>query len=152
MSGSKSLDRLDPSRAADAEAAREGRRRARETEGAVFEAIRRGAAHADVARAHDLSVAAVRRIVARELRRRAPERDEAYRRTQIARLERTILAINATIEEGDWRAAFALPRLLTALDRYHGVSVEDLRNLRFALPPPDDALATIDATAGENDL
>jgi len=116
----------------------------------VFESVRRGAAYTEVARAHDVSVARVRRIVARESKRRAPERAEVYCRTQIAGLERTVLALGETVDGGDWRAARALPSLLDALDRYHGFSADDLRGQRSARDRAEDPLATIFSEIAEN--
>ena len=134
--------------------AAEKRRRADvEARALILAALARGDSHCEIADRHGVDVTTVRRIVSKALEDRPPLSTRDHAAIQIARLERAVKAFDFALLEGDWRAAAAFPRVVQALDRYHGFveasgeAEAQLRRLRApetapALPPPPPQLTS----------
>ncbi len=99
-------------------------RRARRTQAAAlrdasFDWLAKGFTHQEIAAARKVSLAVVRRDVARAIRARQIESRDGHAQLQIARLTQGLAVVTHRIEKGDMAAVGPLVKLVTALDRYH---------------------------------
>ena len=124
-------------------------RRARRTSAAAlrdasFGWLADGFTHQEIAAARKVSVAVVRRDIARAIRARQPETREGHAQLQIARLTKGLALVADRIERGDMAAVGPLVKLVGALDRYQGgapaPSRARSRGEAAALPAPRLAL------------
>src|SRR5579863_7372908 len=158
------MPKSDPSKSAKSvrqmrgEAARLRRRDEVEARAALMAALVRGESHAAIADRHGVDVTTVRRRLRQEFEARPPLATRDHASVQIARLERAVRAFDEALDAGDWRAAAAFPRVVEALDRYHGFveasgrAEEQRRRLvandqRQALAAPPGQLTTDDLSA-----
>ena len=134
------------------------RRRAAAARDASFDWLAKGFTHQEIAAARKVSLAVVRRDIARAIRARQIESCDGHAQLQIARLTRGLAVVTHRIEKGDMAAVGPLVKLVTALDRYHapeGAPAEPPRarlaspRLSSALPAPP--LAIVHVAAPEPD-
>jgi transposase-like protein len=111
-----------------------GRRLARaERRRTVFELVVSGHSYEAIARETGLGISQLRREVAKAIEARRLDAPERHVRLQVARIEKALLAADAAIERGDLKAVSPYLKIVTALDRYHGLAA--------ALAPPEPASA-----------
>ncbi len=149
----------EPAPAADPETKRRLDRRARRTRAAAmrdasFDWLAEGFTHQEIAAVRKVSVAVVRRDIARAIRARQIETRDGHAQLQIARLTKGLAFVTHRIERGDMAAVGPLVKLVTALDRYHGpegapterpqVRLQS-RKPSVALPAPPLAIAHLAA-------
>jgi hypothetical protein len=96
------------------------RRRAAALRDASFEWLADGFTHQEIAAARKISVAAVRRDIAKAIRARQFETREGHAQLQIARLAKGLALVTRQIERGDLAAIGPLVKIVAALDRYQG--------------------------------
>ncbi len=132
---------------ADSEAKRRLDRRARRTRAAAlrdasFDWLAKGFTHQEIAAARKVSLAVVRRDIARAIRARQIESRDGHAQLQIARLTRGLAVVTHRIEKGDMAAVGPLVKLVTALDRYQtpGGAPAEPPQARLASPQPSVAL------------
>ncbi len=141
-----------PSRRAEARAA--GRaRRARQVAAreAYFDALAAGFTVQQIAQTAKVSVATVRREIDRAVASRRLDAPDHYIHLQVERLMKALRVVDLRMERGDLNAVFALTRLATTLDRYHGPAARAAtapRPTELALAAPPLALAHAPAQAG----
>ena len=132
---------------ADPEAKRRLDRRAQRTRAAAmrdasFDWLAEGFTHQEIAAVRKVSVAVVRRDIARAIRARQIETRDGHAQLQIARLTKGLALVTHHIERGDMAAVGPLVKLVTALDRYHGPggAPAEPPQARLASPQPSVAL------------
>ena len=109
-----------------------------------------------IAKAMDMSVAAVRRAIAQALADRRLELPEDYARLQVARLNKALRCADVLLEEGEAKAIPHFVKVVAELDRYHGLTRpmrlgKPARQLRASrLPPPPLALTHTGDTPQQN--
>ncbi len=96
------------------------RTRAAAMRNAAFDWLAEGFTHQEIAAVRKVSVAVVRRDIARAIRARQIETRDGHAQLQIARLTRGLALVTHRIEGGDMAAIGPLVKLVTALDRYDG--------------------------------
>jgi hypothetical protein len=116
------------------------RRQAAALREASFDWLADGFTHREIAAARKVSVAVVRRDVARAIRARQAETREGHAQLQIARLTKGLTLVAHRIGAGDMSAVGPLVKLVTALDRYQGAAPA----ARLPAPAPS-ALAALAA-------
>ncbi len=131
---------------ADPEAKRRLDRRARRTRAAAlrdasFDWLAKGFTHQEIAAVRKVSVAAVRRDIARAIRARQIETRDGHAQLQIVRLTRGLAVVTHRIEKGDMAAVGPLVKLVTALDRYHGAGRAPAERAPSRLPSREQAVA-----------
>jgi hypothetical protein len=87
---------------------------------ASFDWLADGFTHQQIAAARKVSVAVVRRDIAKAIRARQMETREGHAQLQIARLTKGLALVAHHIERGDLSAVGPLVKVVAALDRYHG--------------------------------
>lgn len=126
----------------------------------LMAALASGESHGDIADRFGIDVATLRRRVREELAARPPLPARDHVSVQIMRLEGALRAFAQALARGDWRAAEALPKVVQALDRYHGLAeaagraAAQMRRLgalgqAAALAPPPARLPFAGAAEGE---
>ena len=150
--------------AADPETKRRLDRRARRTRAAAmrdasFDWLAEGFTHQEIAAVRKVSVAVVRRDIARAIRARQIETRDGHAQLQIARLTKGLAFVTHRIERGEMAAIGPLVKLVTALDRYHGpeggpperpqVRLQS-RKPSVALPAPPLAIAHLAAPEAQD--
>ena len=88
-----------------------------------------------------MSPSAVRRAVGQALAKRQLDAPEDYARLQVARLTKALRCADLSLETGDLKAIAPFVKVVTELNRYHGLNVGPAR----AAPPA--ALPDIAPTA-----
>ena len=101
---------------------------------ACFELLSAGYGHTEIARRLKVSVASVRRDVARAVDQRRLDAPERYIHFQVDRLTRALRSMDDLVERGDTRAVAPYIRLVGALDRYHGLDARYRREPSFPEP------------------
>ncbi len=96
------------------------RRQAAALRDASFDWLADGFTHRQIAAARKVSVAVVRRDIAKAIRARQMETREGHAQLQIARLTKGLALVAHHIERGDISAVGPLVKVVAALDRYHG--------------------------------
>ncbi len=99
-----------------------------------------GFSHQEIAAARKVSVAVVRRDIARAIRARQAETREGHAQLQIARLTKGLALVAHRIEGGDMAAVGPLIKLVAALDRY-GAPAPSGAPQRFAAAALPEAAA-----------
>ena len=124
---------------------------------ASFDWLANGFTHQEIAAARKVSVAVVRRDIARAIRARQIETRDGHAQLQIARLTRGLAVVAHRIERGDMAAVGPLVKLVTALDRYHGPgrrasgrNPPGARQSPGALPAPPLAIAHVAAPKAQD--
>jgi len=115
----------EPAPAADEAAKKRLDRRARRTKAAAlrdasFDWLADGFTHQEIAAARKVSVAVVRRDIARAIRARQIQTREGHAQLQIARLTRALTLAANRVQSGNLAAIGPLVKVVAALDRYHG--------------------------------
>ncbi len=105
---------------------------------ASFDWLADGFTHQQIAAARKVSVAVVRRDIAKAIRARQAETRESHAQLQIARLTKGLAVVAHHIERGDLSAVGPLVKVVAALDRYHGGE---------APPPAREAASEVPALA-----
>jgi hypothetical protein len=100
--------------------ARARRKQAAALRDASFDWLADGFTHQQIAAARKVSVAVVRRDIAKAIRARQAETREGHAQLQIARLTKGLAVVAHHIERGDLSAVGPLVKVVAALDRYHG--------------------------------
>ena len=126
---------------------------------ASFDWLAEGFTHQEIAAVRKVSVAVVRRDIARAIRARQIETRDGHAQLQIARLTKGLAFVTHRIERGDMAAVGPLVKLVTALDRYHGpedapterpqVRLQS-RKPSVALPAPPLAIAHLAAPKAQD--
>jgi hypothetical protein len=106
---------------------------------AIFDLFVSGFSHQQIATGLKISPATVRRIVDTSVAERRLDAPEHFARTQVARLSKALLYADLKLEGGDIRAFTPYLKILSALDRYHGL---DPRRLPQRLEHTQDMSAT----------
>jgi hypothetical protein len=144
-----------PSERQQTRAAAKARRAKRvERREAYFDLLASGYTHHQIAAAMRVSLASVRRTIDQAIAERRLDAPERFVHVQVARLLKALSAADMRIEQGDIRAIAPLVRIMTELNRYHGLGAKYQRLPEAAgapepsparLPPPPilptDALA-----------
>ena len=89
---------------------------------AILEFFMAGHSHDMIARMKKISVSTVRREIARALDARPVEAPERFIALQMARMSKTMQAIDEAIEDGDLGAINPFLKVMAGLDRYHGLA------------------------------
>jgi len=139
----------NPSRRAEARAAARARRALQvATRETYFDALACGFTPQQIALAAKVSVATVRREIDREIASRRLDAPHHYIQLQVARLTKALRVVDMRMDRGDLNAVFALSRLATTLDRYHGLAAgAAARPTPAALAAPPLALTHAPAPA-----
>ncbi len=106
------------------------RKKAAALRDASFDWLASGFTHQEIAAARQVSVAVVRRDIAKAIRARQIETREGHAQLQVARLTRGLALVANRVERGDLAAIGPLVKIVAALDRYQGADP------RPALPLP----------------
>lgn len=114
-------------RPSKAQAARAKKAKRRED---MLDMVVSGCDRAAIAWKYGVSLATVRREVDRAIDQRRLDAPARYVRLQVERLTKALQTVDRAIEEGDLASVDPLVKLVTALDRYHGLAGA------LALPPP----------------
>ena len=114
---------------------------------AYFEALAAGFTPHHIAEAGKVSVATVRRELDRAIAERRLDAPDRYVHLQVARYTKALRLVDMRMDRGDLAAVFALAKLTTALDRYHGLAVAVAPPpLSAPLAPPAPPLALTQAS------
>ena len=119
----------EPSSSQRAEArARAKKRRTKgfERREAIFDLFLSGFSHQQIAKALGTSPGAVRRIIDRAVAERRLDAPERYVRVQVARLMKALSHADFKLEKGDIRAFGPYMKIISELDRYHGLGPASL--------------------------
>lgn len=137
-----------PSRRAQARAAGRARRaRKAAARQAYFEALAAGFTPHHIAEAGKVSVATVRRELDRAIAERRLDAPDRYVHLQVARFTKALRLVDMRMDRGELAAVFALTKLATTLDRYHGLAAKAAPPLPSApLAPPAPPLALTHAS------
>jgi hypothetical protein len=130
-------------RAKDRAAGRARRAQKAAARQAYFEALTSGFSLQHIAEAANVSVATVRRELDRAIAERRLDAPDRYIHLQVARLTKALRLVDMRIDRGELAAVFALTKLATTLDRYHGLAakVPSLAPPSAGLAPPASPLA-----------
>ena len=128
-----------------------------------FDLLASGYTPEQIAEVRKVSVRTIRREIDAAIARRRLDAPERYVHLQVARLTKALRFADAALERGDLKAVQALVQVVTAMDRYHGLS-EALRDraspnpsgplelqapvalrLFHAVSPPEEVLAESEA-------
>jgi len=107
---------------------REGLVQKRET---YFDLLVSGYSVEQIASVTKMSPSAVRRAIGQALAKRQLDAPEDYARLQVARLTKALRCADLSLEKGDLKAIAPFVKVVTELNRYHGVNVHPAR-----LAPP----------------
>lgn len=99
----------------------------------LLEFVIAGHSHEMIARLKKISVATVRREVARALQARPVEAPERFIALQRARLDTALQAVNEALDDGDLGAIDPFLKVMAGLDRYHGLAAR----LAASTPGPE---------------
>jgi hypothetical protein len=99
-------------------------RRARliERREAYFGLLMSGCSIEQIAKAMGMSASAVRRAIGQAIDQLRLDRPERYAKIQVARLMKALRSVDARIDEGELKAIDPFLKVVTALDRYHGLA------------------------------
>jgi hypothetical protein len=110
-----------PTARAEAREAMRARREARRgRQKTYFDLFVSGFSYLEIAEKAQVSVATIRREVARSLAQSAPESAESYVALQLSRLQKALKHVDLAIEDGDIKAISALTALMAKFDQYQG--------------------------------
>jgi len=96
------------------------RKKAAALRDASFDWLADGFTHQEIAAARNVSVAVVRRDIARAIRARQIQTREGHAQLQIARLTKALTLAADQVQSGHLAAIGPLVKVVAALDRYHG--------------------------------
>ncbi len=135
-----------PSERTEARAlAKKRRTKGLERREAVFDLFVSGFSHQKIAKALTVSTATVRRTIDTAVAERRLEAPERFARLRVARLTKALSHADFKLEQGDIRAFAPYLKILSALDRYHGldarVPLPPTPPVEYALPAPPPPLA-----------
>ena len=123
-------------------AARKASRARREARAALaqmaFDSVAGGWSAEQIAKIRGVDVRVIRREIDRVLARRRLDAPERYVHFQVSRLTKALRLADEAIDRGELRALNPMVRVVTALDRYHGLK---------GRPAPVQALAQAPALA-----
>ncbi len=102
---------------------------------ASFDWLADGFTHQEIAKARKVSVAEVRRDIAKAIRTRQAETREGHAQLQIARLMKGLSIVTARVQRGELAAIGPLVKVVTALDRYQGGAAAPTTSPPAALAP-----------------
>jgi hypothetical protein len=91
---------------------------------AYFDLLASGYTYHQIAGAMKVSLASVRRTIDQAIAERRLDAPEHFVQLQVARLMKALSAADMRIEQGDIRAIAPLVRLMTELNRYHGLGAK----------------------------
>ena len=80
-----------------------------------------------IATATKMSPSAVRRAIGQALAKRQLDAPEDYARLQVARLTKALRCADVSLENGDLKAVAPFVKVVTELNRFHGLAVGALR-------------------------
>ena len=113
------------------------RKKAAALRDASFEWLADGFTHQEIAAARKVSVAVVRRDIARAIRARQLETREGHAQLQSARLTKALTLAAHKVKCGDLAAIGPLVKVVTALDRYQGGAPARVRRAPALAAPPE---------------
>ena len=87
-----------------------------------FDLLASGFSPEQIAEGRKVSIRTIRREIDSAVARRRLDAPERYVHLQIARLTKALRLADAALERGDLKAVRALVTVVTAMDRYHGLS------------------------------
>ena len=102
---------------------------------AYFDLLVSGYSVDEIATATKMSRSAVRRAVSQALAKRQLDTPEDYARLQVARLTKALRCADVSLEKGDLKAIAPFVKVVTELNRYHGLEVGALRLMASATVP-----------------
>ena len=106
---------------------------------AAFEALAAGWSPQQIAEARKVNVLKVRREIDRALAERRLDSPDRYAHLQVARLTKALRLADAMVDRSEVRAVGPLVKLVTALDRYHGLGgLAGLAAAPLAVAPPPE--------------
>jgi hypothetical protein len=102
---------------------------------AYFDLLVSGYSVDEIATATKMSRSAVRRAVSQALAKRQLDTPEDYARLQVARLTKALRCADVSLEKGDLKAIAPFVKVVTELNRFHGLEVGALRLMASATVP-----------------
>jgi hypothetical protein len=87
-----------------------------------FDLLASGYSPEQIAEVREVSVRTIRREIDSAVVRRRLDSPERYVHLQVTRLTKALRLADAALERGDLKAVRALVTVVTAMDRYHGLS------------------------------
>ncbi|MGH6799115.1 MAG: hypothetical protein ACREDI_12125 [Roseiarcus sp.] len=102
---------------------------------AYFDLLVSGYRVEQIATATKMSPSAVRRAIGQALAKRQFDMPEDYARLQVARLTKALRCADVSLEKGDLKAIAPFVKVVTELNRYHGVELGALRLAPSAAVP-----------------
>ena len=102
--------------------AHERRQAAAKRRNDLFDLMISGFSHARIAEQFNMTPAAVRRTIDRQIAMRRLEAPDAYIHVQVARLDQALQGLDPRITRGDVHAVDRLVKIVAQLDRYHGLA------------------------------
>ena len=107
-----------------------------------FDLLASGYSPEQIAEVRKVSVRTIRREIDAAVARRRLDAPERYVHLQVARLTKALRFADAALERGDLKAVRALVTVVSAMDRYHGLTAP--RGQSSSSPP--DALDLLSST------
>jgi len=107
-----------------------------------FELLASGYTPEQIAEVRKVSVRTIRREIDSAIARRQLDAPERYVHLQVARLTKALRFADAALERGELKAVRALVEIVSAMDRYHGLSDAFRERAGRGLPGPLELHAT----------